>query len=298
MPELRTLLAATDLSPHADLALARAATLARQHAATLVALHVVDHVLGADRAPDNLLRLMFGPGGEVEREVKARAREALAAKLETLDLPPAQRPRAEVQLGAPFLEIIRQARAQQADLVVLGAHGGHFLRKWVLGTTAERVVRKGDRPHYRQVLVPTDFSDSARQALAVARRVAPDAKYTLLHVYDFTYDPALRTGDLTPDLLLRLQQDYEQDARAKLADLVNASGLDADTTSLQVRYGYPGKVVVGTASQLRSDLVAIGTRGRSGIEHVLLGSVAEHVLREARGDVLVVPPPGIKFTMP
>ena len=95
-----------------------------------------------------------------------------------------------------------------------------------------------------------------------------------------------------------LQQDYEQDARVKLADLVNASGLDADTTSLQVRYGYPGKVIAATASQLRADLVAIGTRGRSGIEHVLLGSVAEHVLREARGDVLAVPLAGTKFTMP
>lgn len=134
--------------------------------------------------------------------------------------------------------------------------------------------------------------------LETVQRVAPDAKFTLLHVYDFTYDPALRTGDLTPDLLLRLQQDYEQGARAKLADLINASGLDADTTSLQMRYGYPGKVLAATASQLRADLVAIGTRGRSGIEHVLLGSVAKHVLREARGDVLAVPPPGAAFTMP
>src|SRR4030066_379485 len=142
MQELRTLLAATDLSPHADLALARAAALARQHAATLVALHVVDHVLGADRAPDNLLRLMFGPGGDVEHEVKTRA-----------------------------------------------------------GRTGARpvlVVKRPARSHYRQVLVPTDFSDNARQALAAARRVAPDAKYTLLHVYDFTYDPALRTGAVTP----------------------------------------------------------------------------------------------------
>ena len=307
MPELRTLLAATDLSPHADLALARAATLARQHAATLVALHVVDHVLGADRAPDNLLRLMFGPGGDVEREVKARAGQALTVKLGTLDLPPGSA-RGEVRLGTPFLGIIRQARSQHADLVVLGAHGGHFLKNWMLGTTAERVVRKGDRPvlvvkrptraHYRHVLVPTDFSDNARQALEAAHRVAPDAKLTLLHVYDFTYDPALDTGDITPDLLLRLQQDYEQDARARLADLVRESGLDADTTSLQVRYGYPGKVVVGTASQLRADLVAIGTRGRSGIEHVLLGSVAEHVLRETRCDVLAVPPRAPRFRLP
>ena len=308
MQELRTLLVATDLSPHADQALARAAVLASQHAATLIALHVVDHVLGADRPPDTLLRLVFGAGGEVEQQLKQRATQALQARLTAMELPVAPGTHIEAYLGTPFLEIIRQARVQHADLIVLGAHGGHYLKRWLLGTTAERVVRKGDRPvlvvkrparsRYRHVLHPTDFSDNARQALAAAQRLAPDARFTLLHVYDFTYDPALRTGDVTPDLMLRLQQEYEQDTRARLANLVAASGLDADRTSIQVRYGYPGVVVTGAAHQLRADLVAIGTRGRSGIEHLLLGSVAEHVLREAHCDVLAVRPGNMQFTLP
>lgn len=308
MNELRTLLVATDLSAHADLALARAAALADQHQASLVVLHVVDHVLGADRPPDNILRLMFGTAGQVEQEVKLRASQALAAKLEALDLPPSSKPRREALVGTPFLEIIRQARTQHADLVVLGAHGHRYLKRWLLGTTAERVVRKGDRPvlvvkraaraRYRHVLVPTDFSVHAREALAAARRLAPEARFTLLNVYDFTYDPALNTGEPDSAQLLRLQQEYEQEARAKLANLIAEAGLDAESTSIQVRYGYPGKVIAATASRLRADLVAIGTRGRSGLDYVLLGSVAEHVLREVGCDVLAVPPRETHFQLP
>lgn len=51
-------------------------------------------------------------------------------------------------------------------------------------------------------------------------------------------------------------------------------------------------------SPVRADLMAIGTRGRSGVEHMLLGSVAEHVLREARCDVLTVPPRVSRFQLP
>lgn len=308
MQELRTLLVATDLSPHADQALTRTALLASQHAATLIVLHVIDHVLGTDRPPDNLLRLMFGAGGEVEQQLRQRATQALQARLAAMELPVAHNAHIEAHLGTPFLEIIRQARAQHADLIVLGAHGGHYLKRWLLGTTTERVVRKGDRPvlvvkrparaRYRHVLHPTDFSDNARRALTAAQRLAPEARFTLLHVYDFTYDPALRTGDVTSELMLRLQQEYEQDAHARLAKLVSSSGIDPDKTSIQVRYGYPGFVVAGAAQQLRTDLVAIGTRGQSGIEHLLLGSVAEHVLREAHCDVLVVPPRSMPFTLP
>ena len=308
MQALRTLLVATDLSPHADLALARAAALAHQHGANLVALYVVNHVLGGDHPPDNILRLMFGAGGEVEHEVKLRASQALQAKLDALDLPTLEHPRTEALLGSPFLEIIRQARAQHADLIVLGAHGRRYLKHWLLGTTAERVVRKGNLPalvvkrptrsSYRHVLVPTDFSDYAHQALIAARQLAPDARFTLLNVYDFDYDPALNTGDINSELLLRLQQEYEQETRAKLASLAETTGLDPDNTSIQVQYGYPGKVVAAVASRLRVDLVAIGTRGRSGIEYVLLGSVAEHVLREVRCDVLAVPPRVTHFQLP
>lgn len=308
MDRLQTLLVATDLSPHADLALARAAALVHQHDAALVALHVVDHVLGADRPPDTILRLMFGTAGEVEQEVKRRASQALIAKLDALELPPHAQPRTVALLGTPFLEIIRQARTQHADLVVLGAHGRRYLKRWLLGTTAERVVRKGDRPvlvvkcptqsRYRQVLVPTDFSDQARQALIAARQLAPAARFTLLNVYDFSYDPALDTGDISPEQLLRLQKEYEQEARARLEALAGETGLSPDNTSLQVRYGYPGKVIAAAASRLRADLTAIGTRGRSGLEYVLLGSVAEHVLREVGCDVLAVPPRETHLLLP
>src|SRR4030067_158512 len=120
---LAHILAAGDLSPHADLVLARAAQLAAQHGAALKVLHVVDHVLGADRPPDNILKLAFGTPGEVETTLKQEAKATLNAKLAALPEAALLRAAVEARIGTPFLGIIVQAGAAAADLVVLGAHG-------------------------------------------------------------------------------------------------------------------------------------------------------------------------------
>jgi nucleotide-binding universal stress UspA family protein len=301
---IRSILVTTDLSPPADQALARAARLARERGASLTALSVIDRVIGGDAPPENILKLLFGEGGEVVPALKRRAEEALRGKLATIA------PQAGVVLraGPAFLEIIRQAREQAADLIVLGAHGGHFLRKWVLGTTAERVVRKGDRPvlvvkkapraPYRRLLAAVDFSDTARHALAFALRVAPGARLTLLHVYDLSQMAAPAIDLMTDKEFLRLQRGYEEEQRARLERLAGGLGLDPGKVTCLVRYGYPGRVVNAVLSEARSDLAVIGTRGLSGLRHLLLGSVAEHVLREAGCDVLVAPPPTIDFALP
>src|SRR4030066_2328266 len=81
------------------------------------------------------------------------------------------------------------------------SHGRGELKDWLLGTTAERVVRKGDRPvlvvkrppegPYRHVLVAVDFSDTSHRALALAAHLAPGAHLTLLHAYEFWYEARL-----------------------------------------------------------------------------------------------------------
>lgn len=305
MEPIRAILTATDLSPRADDALTRAAQLAREHGACLTALHVVDHVVGPDRPPENWVKLVFGPGGEVEAQVKREAEAALYGKLAALPGPAAAR--VQIVLGMPFVEIIRQAREARADLVVLGAHGRHFVKDWLIGTTAERVVRKGDRPvlvvkkpakeAYRRALAALDFSDNSQQALAAAVRLAPGARFTLLHAYDFSFAPP-PTGAVPAEALLRLQQEHEQAVRARLAAAARAAGLDPQAVELEVCYGYPALAIPTAAKMRRADLVAVGTSGLSGLRYVLLGSVAEHVLREAPADVLAVPPPVRAFELP
>lgn len=74
----------------------------------------------------------------------------------------------------------------------------------------------------------------------------------------------------------------------RLRSFIGEAGIDPKSVTCLVRHGYPGTAVTRAVSDLRADLVALGTRGMSGLGHLFLGSVAEHTLREARSDVLRV----------
>jgi nucleotide-binding universal stress UspA family protein len=307
MQPLNRILVASDLSAHADYALTRASRLAYEHAASLTVLNVVDHVMGADAPAESLVKLLIGAAGEVMPALKQQAEQELRAKVSALPSAPTQAEIA-VRVGPAFFEIIRQGREGAADLVVLGAHGGHFVKKWVLGTTAERVVRKGDRPvlvvkkaqraPYHRLLAAMDFSDTAKRALRFALRVVPKARVILLHVYDLSQMAAPAIDRMTSEEFLRLQGEFEGEQRARLTALAGELGLDPVKVNSVVRYGYPGQVINAAIAEARADLVVIGTRGLTGLRHLLLGSVAEHVLRESSCDVLVAPPPVLEFALP
>jgi nucleotide-binding universal stress UspA family protein len=306
MEKLRALLVSTDLSPRANHALARAAMLARERGAGLTAQHVVARGADTDTLPEEWSRRLLGAAPATE-DFRQRAREALQTKLDAL-IPGATPAQVQVDTGVPFVEVIRAARERNVDLVVLGAHGGHYIREWLLGTTAERVIHKGDRPvlvvkkppkgPYRRLLVAVDFSETSKRALALAVRVAPKARLTLLNVYDFGLAEPLPAGGTTSGELLLLQQTYEQQRRERLVAFAREAGLDPDKAQLLVRYGYPGLVINAVAAEQRAHLVAVGTQGLSGLRYVLLGSVAEHVLRESRCDVLAVHPGTVPFELP
>lgn len=300
MERLNSLLVASDLSLRADYALERAVRLAQEQQARLQVLHVVSEVVNADNWP----RLAFGKPGVVERELVHEAETALRAQLSTHPAAAQIHASLHVQIGTPFLDIIAQARAHTADLVVLGAHGGHYLREWLLGTTAERVIRSGDRPvlvvkrppraPYRRVVAAVDFSDTSREALRYAARIAPAAALTVLHAYHLWYETRLRAGGMSNDDIQQLYREHEQDIHSKLQTFVRDAGLDAAKATLVAQRGYPPTVIMREVIKRRADLIAVGTHGMSGLRHILLGSVAEHVLREARADVLTVPPQALQ----
>ena len=91
------------------------------------------------------------------------------------------------------------------------AHGAQFIKDLLLGPTVKKIVRKGDRPvsvvkwsvriAYRRILVATDFSDQSGQALKLAIRVAPRARYHLLHAYQGGEEQLSRAGITKPEIL-------------------------------------------------------------------------------------------------
>ena len=143
--------------------------------------------------------------------------------------------------------------------------------------------------HIRHILVPTDFSDGSMRAFSTALAMARDsgARLTLLHVehvptnvFPDTIVPVL------PDLMRELDRSVEEVLdrwRAQAA----AAGVDADT---RTALGGTADEICAAADEIGADLIVIGTHGRGGLSHALLGSVAEKVVRKAPCPVLTVRP--------
>lgn len=305
MAGLTALQAGSDLSPWADLALERAAALAGQHGARLTVLHVVDPA--ETPAAAGLERLGQTAHQFVEGRI-AKARTALEARAATLAAEYRAAIGVEVRTGKDFVEIIRRAREARAELIVLGAHGEHYLRDGLLGTTVERVVRKGDRPvlivrqkpagPYRRVLVALDFSIHGHRALEWALALAPQAELHALHVHPLLDRALLRTAGADEPEIEALQRSADRESLDKLDRFLATCESGNTKIERHVRHGYPGPTVAAEAARLGADLVAVGTHGRSGLLYVLLGSVAAHVLREAPCDVLAVRPAHMTFSVP
>lgn len=138
----------------------------------------------------------------------------------------------------------------------------------------------------KQILVPIDFSDCSKKALQYALPLAKEhqAALTLLYVVP----PAYGAGEYGGIDYAQLEAGLREDGGRELAKLavdevrgeVSAEGL--------VRVGSPAREIVQTARLLPADLIVISTHGRTGLRHVLLGSVAEHVVQRAPCPVLVV----------
>lgn len=136
-------------------------------------------------------------------------------------------------------------------------------------------------------LVPIDFSEYADHALAYAIRLAVtlDARLTLLHVMQPLPMAGVDMGVTLPATYLQeVEAEVQRSMEAALAR-VTAAGLIGECVVL---YGVPFQEIVDTAKARQVDLIIMGTHGRTGLLHVLLGSVAEKVVRLAPCSVLVV----------
>lgn len=292
----KRILVPTDFSTGAEHALRRALLLPLAEAAVV---HVV-HVLPPETPEKARERVTTSAKRELE-EVADRARHTAAGRQLTLTT--------EVLSGEPYVEIIRKSRGFDADLVALGRHGRRPVRDMFIGSTAERVIRKGDVPvlavnhapthPYRRPLVAVGLEDTAPRVLDLAlRALDPDIEtIRVVHAYHVPYE-----GFITPTFAAREKSEYRRafrdEARAGMARLLSRyadMGLRWKTT---IRVGDARLVVPAEAVHARADLIALGTHGRSGVAHALLGSVAEWVISQADCDVLVGRPVRFAFEAP
>jgi universal stress protein A len=139
----------------------------------------------------------------------------------------------------------------------------------------------------KRILCPTDFSPPAEAAVHAAADLARDsgAELTLVHVYQWPIPPLPEVQIVRPELLQDTLSALEQDLAAARAAALEKGAPRVDTLLLE---GSAWHRIVDAARERGADLVIVGTHGRTGLRHVLLGSVAEKVVRHAPCSVLVV----------
>lgn len=147
--------------------------------------------------------------------------------------------------------------------------------------------------HWKTLLVPHDFSTAAERAFAQASDLAALAggRVVLLHVSPIPHglraDSRILPDDGDGSTLVRIDEYMTSAAKKKLADLARERCPSAHLHALASE-GDPADVILQQADELAADVIVMGTHGRSGVRRLLLGSVAERVLRRARVPVLVV----------
>lgn len=291
MNPLKHILVATDLSPYARNAAERAAYLSKAQQASLDLLYV------ANPAPFERLKQLVVPDDDLLKRVLDSAGEkihALAAMLfQRYDISAG----VQVAGGSVTTEITRVVQDKHSSLLVCGARGQSVARRLLLGSTVQKmlsrmpcpllVVKPAPRDAYRTVLVPVDFSPVSLRAIALARRIAPQAEIILLHVYEAPFESSVRFAHIDHDTLTHYRNVIRKDAVTQLAALSKAAGMP-DARQIVV-HGDPGWRIAEQEQELECDLIVVGKQGTSALEELLVGSVTKHVLNESQCDVLVSP---------
>ena len=299
--KIKTILVPLDFSRASMDALNYAVALARKFAATVHLLHVT--------APDEAA--VPGAAHILRRTAQAvvSAQERLA-KTHAKHLFPFWPENTYVRTGPAFQEICEQAREIGADLIVIGTRGNTGLKRVLLGSTAERVVRfshcpvlavrkgKGRRGigagllssakeiTIRRILVPTDFSQCAMAGLMYSALWAKtfDAKLRLLHVVS---PPVPLLNDRLATSLAIERVAIPIETKCEMEALTKLDFMEGVKCEPKIRLGYTTDTICGQTDDV--DLVVISTHGRTGWRHAVIGSVAEQTIRYAECPVLVVP---------
>lgn len=292
MTPVRTILAATDLSPLARHAMVRAALVAAELGARLSLQHVVN--VGA---LDTLRHLIDAGAADLQQRLLDEMRTEVTALAGELEARQGVQAELHLVVGNVVSEIASHADAIDADLVVMGARGAGFMRELLIGSTTERVLRRSTRPllvvkqmahePYRRALVPVDFSPRSLDALRLVQRVAPQAEYVLLHAFEVPFEGKLRYAGVEESALSGLRVNARREATAKMNELVAEAALDENRVRRIVVHGEASSQVLEHEQAQDCDLIVIGKRGQGLIGEMLLGSVTKHILAQSAGDVLV-----------
>jgi nucleotide-binding universal stress UspA family protein len=312
---MKTILVPLDGSTLAEQVLPYVRLLAEISRAQIRLIRVIEAV-DRDQAMNDMLLSLYGAGEsptraharleELWRQMRESAEGYLASHVALLRGVGLEAS-ADIYVGSPAEMIVDIAAQAPATLIAMATHGYSGLKRWAMGSTADKVVHAAttpvfvvrgrsqplaEAPRLRRVLVPQDGSAFARQALPLASELAvtTGAEVVLLEAIE-------RTNLLEPSRLGRPRSELEEmfrelqpRVRAELEMLVTGLHTEGVTARAIVQIGDAADVIVELAEREQVDLVIMATHGYSGIKRWALGSVADKVLHASTAPLILICP--------
>ena len=298
MINLNKILFTTDFSECAMQAFPHALYLAERYEAQLIMLHAI--VIHRDDPYNPVYE--FPDMKDIESKLRKTAQERAQALINKMHTEKVSVITDQVRGFSPADVILDYGQDKDVDLIVMGTHGRRGLGHLFLGSVAEEVVRLSTCPvltirerekpqpieELEKILFPIDFSNHSSVALGHAKYLAQEylARLILLHVVEETVHPAFYASgktsifDLMPDI---------KDKSTKLMEdfLSKAEGPEVET-EMHIVEGNAAREIVRFVEDQKIDLIVIATHGLTGMDHFLLGSVTEKVVRRASCPVFTV----------
>jgi nucleotide-binding universal stress UspA family protein len=297
MVEIRHILLPTDFSDASRQALQHAIAIAGWYGSRISALHVGNPMVLFSTfvpLPGSSGGILTGKTNQrhLEEQVRTWLAPAANAGIETDAL---------IDEGNPGGRILEHARSLPADLIVIGTHGQSGFERLVLGSVAEKVLRKSPCPvltvpppavatstlPLTKLLCPVDFSASSIAALRFAFSLAQEsnARLTLLHVFEWPADESAARRVLETS---EFRRQWERETCDQLEALIPDDVRDWCTPEPTLVSGKAYQQILSLAASERTDLIVMGVQGRNPIDLLLFGSTTQQVVRQAACPVLTL----------
>ncbi len=293
MKPIERILAAVDFTNYGEETVKAATYLSKHLKAKLTLLHIVN------QAPFD--GHFFGPASvDLMNQIEEKARVELSRAVKQW-VGQDQEMHLEVDVGVPYVDILRYAKGQKSQFLVVGTHGREGFDRLLLGSVAETMVQKSEIPVWvvkgkfqapKKILILTDFSTASRAGFALGLFLAKlfGARVDLLHVYEFPYLPPYTMIDVT-EYELKIKE-MRKEELAKWADEARMSKLEVNAI---LKEGNVSEQVQKYVADEKNDLLVMSTHGETGLFYKHLGSVAHHLLRHLPCSAITVRPENFKL---
>lgn len=301
----KNILVAVDFSPSTPATLNQALRLAKAGQSRVTLAHCVPDIARIIASTPRFiagmpqLAMLYGDIDQTQQNFKQDAAAQLSEL--TAALPTADHEiSSAVLVGDPNVAISQAVEKQSYDLVVCGTRGTGTWEKFLVGSTAKRLVRDcptsvlvvNDEHRHRPkvVMAAVDFSSVSLKALSTLSSIATywSSELHVLHVVEsleISADAVKRNPQAQ-----RLRNEINDETAERILALVKRADVELGKVRVHVSWGTPWREVTRTAERINAELIAIGTVGRSGIKGLLIGNTAEKVLSACRRSILTVKP--------